>query len=273
MPGHRIPTKEQLRLYGSQHPEARRYMELAEAQRKQLRRIQAEKNKAKKRKKADPKKKSLKTTDYLTPKQIAHIESILQAPGGRSRTRADLSRMMIITMIETGLRVSELCDLRWRDLPTFHGHDFLQVINGKGEQDRTVGLSTQLTLILVDYVGKYHIRGGIDNYVFPSEAGGRVSRQAVGKRIKRIGLLAGLWLYWNPKIQAMSSLLSPHKLRHTNATCTLNGSGKLSLVQEQLGHANINTTTLYAKHEKKQRQADLDKASEYAWSELTESLK
>lgn len=269
MSGHRIPTKEQLRLYGSEHPEARRYMELAEAQRKQLRKIQADKNKAaKKRKATEPKKTELTVTDHLIPRQIAQVERVLQAPGGRSRTRADYNRMLIVTLIETGLRVSELCDLRLENLPSFHGQQIIQVIKGKGKKNRTIGLSDDFAVVLAGYVGRYHIRGPKENYVFPSEAGGRVTRQAVLARVKRIGIKAGLWVWRDPKTGELKTELSPHKFRHTSGCCILNGSGKLSLVREQLGHASLSMSTLYAKNETEQRQRDLNKTSKYAWSEI-----
>ncbi len=74
----------------------------------------------------------------------------------------------------------------------------------------------------------------MDDAVFVSKLGKRISVRSVQKRFAE----------WGVK-QGVTSHINPHKLRHSFATHMLESSGDLRAVQELLGHANLTTTQIY----------------------------
>jgi len=206
-------------------------------------------NRPKKRKrKAKP---HLKPTDHLSIEQLTRIMNFVQSEAdtamGRNRhiNRAVLNEMLIIVLVESGLRVSEVCNLRLKSLPSYHEHQVLEVLNGKGQKDRVVGISDYLARRLGDYVNRYHRQHSIQRFLFRSENGGRLSTASVYAKVKVIGLKARIWLY--NKNGLLKTKLSPHKFRHTYATHLLDVTGNQSLVQDQLGHKDVKTTRIYAR--------------------------
>lgn len=261
----KLPTRRQIEAFARQYPQYKEIAELANARRKHLRQTAAARNKKPKRKRKS--KDQLRPTDYLDLDQVARLMRILPESNNHNhRTRAALNRMLIITMAETGLRVSEICDLRLKCLPCFHGHAELEVIDGKGEKSRTVGISDLMARTFADYVERYHRRGSPESYLFASEGGGRLSRGSVYGKIKRMGIKMGLWTYRQDGV--IKTKLSPHKFRHTSATHGLAATGNIIFVKDQLGHAKTDTTNIYAKTQSEQRKKDADRTSKRLWSKV-----
>ncbi|MHC4105089.1 MAG: tyrosine-type recombinase/integrase, partial [Planctomycetota bacterium] len=136
--------------------------------------------------------------------------------------RAVINEMLIVIMVETGLRAAEISNMKLKDLPGYHGKQGIDVRQGKGGKDRTVGISRYLANRLTDY-----------------------TNCSVYSKIKGIGLETGIWLY--RKSGKVKSRLSPHKFRHTYATFLLDVSDNEFLVQSQLGHEQPDTTQIYAR--------------------------
>ncbi|MHC4426965.1 MAG: tyrosine-type recombinase/integrase [Planctomycetota bacterium] len=216
---------------------------------------------AKRAKKRKPKK-YLTSTDYLTVEQLRKIMDVLrsEANAARAKTKcinhAVLNEMLVVLMVETGLRVSEVCNLRLRHLPAYHGKREIVVGEGKGKKDRTVGVSEYLQERLCDYVHCHYSHQSENSWFFRNERGGQLSYDSVYSKIKGIGLKAEIWLY--RKHGKVKTRLSPHKFRHTYATLLLDVTGNVFLVQSQLGHEKPDTTQIYAKTLSEKLQQGLD---------------
>jgi site-specific recombinase XerD len=141
-------------------------------------------------------------------------------------------------MLDTGLRVSELCSL---DIDDVDKEDLSAlVIGGKGEKDRTV-LFTESTVDVLESwepIREGRIESGPDDRlraVFVSSRGRRVNPRSVQKIMDRLADQADI-----PR-----SRLSPHTLRHTFATGLLERGADLVTIQRLLGHSSIATTRVY----------------------------
>jgi integrase/recombinase XerD len=137
---------------------------------------------------------------------------------------------MVRLMLETGLRVSELCALRVRELNMATCQ--LDVRDGKGGKDRTLWVSHELR----DLVGEWLERRPDGEWLFPTRTGRQTSARSVRRTVKHYAEKAGV--EWAEDV-------SPHTLRHTFATDLLRRTGNLRLVQKALGHSDISTTQIY----------------------------
>jgi len=141
--------------------------------------------------------------------------------------------MIIDLALNTGLRVQELCDLKVGDLHIEYGESALTVQSGKGGKKRLVKFGKKTKAHLKKYLSE---RRTESDYVFYSSRGEELTRSAVQKIFKKWAGKAGL-----------SDSYSIHSLRHTHATRLYKASGNnLRMVQKQLGHASIQTTTVYS---------------------------
>jgi len=228
---------------------------MAEEHRKYVR--QGKKPKKKKKRKPKP---QLRATDYVTPGQFARIFNLTEAIPKKVITRKALNQALLIIMVESGLRISEVCNLRLMDLPGYHGKQQLQIIDGKGGKDRVVDISDDLADFLKFYVSRYKSGCGQENWLFRSEQGGRLSTGAARCKIKRLAVKAGVWTF--TKVDGtIATKFTPHKLRHTMAMNLQESSGQITIVQEVLGHSRINTTNIYAKSLPEIRLAEINKSS------------
>ncbi|MEC7708287.1 MAG: tyrosine-type recombinase/integrase, partial [Candidatus Thermoplasmatota archaeon] len=155
-----------------------------------------------------------------------------------SESEDPLAMPVSTLMLDTGLRVSELCAL---DIDDIDKEDLSAlVIGGKGEKDRTV-LFTQSSVEVLEswepirerrlrYAGDVGLRA-----VFVSSRGRRINPRSIQKMMDRLADAADI-----PK-----SRLSPHTLRHTFATGLLERGADLVTIQRLLGHSSIATTRVY----------------------------
>jgi len=180
------------------------------------------------------------------PKSLseAEVEALLAAPvvsdplGHRDRT-------MLEVLYATGLRVSELVNLRHNQVNVNQG--VIRIV-GKGNRERLIPLGEEAVRWIADFVAGP--RGEIlldrqTDYLFPTRRGDRMTRQAFWHIIKRYSERAGV-----------SRGLSPHTLRHAFATHLLNHGADLRVVQMLLGHSDLSTTQIYT-HVARERMKDL----------------
>ena len=143
------------------------------------------------------------------------------------------NRLIIEMALGTGLRVSELANLKIDDIHIRKGQNSLIVNNGKGDKHRVVGFNNKLKTLIQEYLD---YRKSMSSYLFASERGEKMTRFGVGRVFKTMAAKAGL-----------DSKHSIHTLRHTYATNLYKASGyNLRMVQKQLGHSSITTTTVYS---------------------------
>ena len=162
------------------------------------------------------------------------VESLLEAPD--TTTPLGLrDRAMLETLYATGLRVSELVNLKLHEVGFNEG--VLRVL-GKGSKERLVPLGE----VALDWLRRYLeesrpeiLDGQQSDAMFVTARGGAMTRQMFWILVKRHALAAGM----------APGKLSPHVLRHAFATHLLNHGADLRVVQLLLGHADISTTQIY----------------------------
>ena len=162
------------------------------------------------------------------------VDSLLNAPDLDSPLGLR-DRAMLETLYATGLRVSELVNLKLHEVGFNEG--VLRAI-GKGNKERLVPLGEQAIDWLTRYLNETRmeiIKGQQSDALFITARGGPMTRQAFWQLIKRYALIAGI----------PPERLSPHVLRHAFATHLLNHGADLRVVQLLLGHADISTTQIY----------------------------
>lgn len=143
-------------------------------------------------------------------------------------------RAMFEVLYATGLRVSELVDLRVSQISLDMG--IVQVI-GKGNKERMVPLGEEALDWMRRYIddGRHALLAGkSSDELFVTARGCGMTRQMFWYLIKKYARHAGL-----------KKPLSPHTLRHAFATHLLNHGADLRVVQMLLGHADISTTQIY----------------------------
>lgn len=161
------------------------------------------------------------TRQPLTQEEVERCRAVLETPRERAIFELYLS---------TGCRLSELVNI-----PT-SSVDFQSrtiEVCGKGDKIRTVYFSVRAKLALQSYLTQ-----SPNNSVLLSCNAvpyGPLGSQAIEKIIRGIGARAGL-----------SVPLHPHKLRHTFATSALNAGMDIVVIQQLLGHSNLDTTQIYA---------------------------
>ncbi len=187
--------------------------------------------------------------DYSTPKIEIYPEIAIKAMVGaceftsawQSR-RGKLARThrpeflrdqaIIVTLIDTGVRASELCDFAIKDYTQQQGR--LLVREGKGSKDRVLFLGQAGRRAVWRYVAS---RPGVrpNDYLFPSKSGRRLDRNNLRCTLQSIGERAGV------------TDVTVHRFRHTFAVNFLRNGGSVLELQEMLGHEKMETVRIYAR--------------------------
>lgn len=152
---------------------------------------------------------------------------LLAAPNRYYPTgRRDLCMMKL--MLNSGLRASEVLNLRWADIDLQTGK--LLVRRGKGDQDRQLWINEELLALL----RSWRAEALNSPLCFPTLHGTRIHDAYLREMVKRRGRKAGI-----------AKDVHPHMLRHTYATELYRESKDIRLVQKALGHASLSTTMIY----------------------------
>jgi integrase/recombinase XerD len=129
-----------------------------------------------------------------------------------------------------GLRISEVCALRWRDLVARDDAGQINVF-GKGGKTRPILLTAPIWTRLAPLRGN----AGPDDPVFRSRQGGALNRSQVHRIVKAA-----------VKRAKLAPATSAHWLRHAHASHALDRGCPVHVVQQTLGHASLQTTTRYS---------------------------
>jgi len=175
------------------------------------------------------KRKALRIPEVLTESEQ---KALLAQPNPRYPTGAR-NRTMIQVMLDTGLRLSEACALRWKDIDLTTGK--LMVRQGKGARDRTLWIGAQDLELLQEWRDRQakDVQGS-PAHVFTTLAGKPLSHRYVQQMVKRLAVKAGI-----------HKNIHPHTLRHSFATDLYRETSKIRLVQKALGHSDLSTTQIY----------------------------
>ncbi|MCU6711632.1 tyrosine-type recombinase/integrase [Paenibacillus sp. J5C_2022] len=160
---------------------------------------------------------------FLTKSEVGKLLQYL-------RQNSPRDYLICLTLLLLGLRVSELCGIRWSDFYTdpLESSIWLTVERGKGGKSRDIKVPATLWQM-------YHTLGLYKpNLQQPSDRVFPLSPRQLERIIQSSCVNSGL-----------NKQVTPHWLRHTNATLALLNGASLQQVQETLGHAHINTTQRY----------------------------
>ena len=172
----------------------------------------------------------------MSEDEVKALRNTLEAAAIIAKTKARQGPVRDQCVIElalgTGLRVSEISQLKLEDIDLKRGGNSLIVRHGKGNKQRIVKFSSKLKTLILEYI---EYRDKDSEYLFPSERQDYMSSNAIQKAFKKWARKAGL-----------PARYSIHSCRHCYATALLKVSRNLRLTQMQLGHSNPQTTTVYA---------------------------
>lgn len=176
--------------------------------------------------------------DRRLPKflSVEEAQRLVEAPTGDSVDRLR-DRAILETLYSTGLRVSELVQIKIRDLDFIGGT--LRVI-GKGKKERIVPVGSFSIQAIRQYLcTRYKNREKGTWYdseepLFQNRLGGRLTDRSVRRILNRYIQQASI-----------QQKISPHALRHSFATHLLDRGADLRSVQELLGHSSLTTTQVY----------------------------
>jgi integrase/recombinase XerD len=182
---------------------------------------------------------ALPTEPIDLPGQARRLPKLVVVEEARQLLAAagpDLFDQAVVALLYgAGLRVSEVVDL---DLSQLHLDAGAVQVVGKGRKERIVPIGGIVAEILRRYLDEERprrLKGRVLDAVFPGRGKtGRVSRQTVFLRLRKLALAAGL-----------ERPISPHVLRHGFATDLVRGGADLRSVQAMLGHADLRTTEVY----------------------------
>jgi integrase/recombinase XerD len=153
----------------------------------------------------------------------------------RSTNEGERNVAMLELMYGSGLRVSELTDLKLANL--YFDDEMIRVI-GKGNKERFVPVSRSASALVSNYINNVRVHipviHGHEQYVFLNRRGKKLTRTMLFLIVKKTAQLAFI-----------KKNISPHTLRHSFATHLIEGGADLRAVQEMLGHQSITTTELY----------------------------
>jgi len=160
---------------------------------------------------------------YLTKKEVGQLLEQL-------RNQSHRNYLIGLSFVLLGLRVSELVSIHWNHFykDASETSIWLTVIGAKGNKYRDVKVPKQLWVIYNEYALSINMPIDSDMKVFPLSV----------RQVERIIASAR-------ETSGIGKNLTPHWLRHTNATLALLYGATLQQVQENLGHAHINTTQRY----------------------------
>lgn len=168
--------------------------------------------------------------DVLSVEEIDAMTAAID----RNKDSALRNEAIIETLYGSGLRVSELTDLR---LPLLNLEEGYTIVEGKGSKQRIVPISPRAVVLIESWLeerSRLPVKDKDSDILFLNRRGGRMSRVMIFYIVKELAELAGI-----------KKKVSPHTLRHSFATHLLEGGANLRVIQTLLGHESIATTEIY----------------------------
>ncbi len=139
-------------------------------------------------------------------------------------------KVILALLYSCSLRVSELLNLKWKDID--RSRMVINIIQAKGKKDRQVGLNDVLIKLLTEYYQQYKPK----EYVLNGQNDSlQYSEKSVGEVVKQLASKAGIC---NKRIYT-------HLMRHTSATHMVENGIDINLIQRLLGHSSVKTTAIY----------------------------
>jgi integrase len=169
---------------------------------------------------------------FLSP---VEIDALLAAPD-RTTWIGRRDHALLVTAVQTGLRVSELTALRRRDVVLSAGAHVR--CDGKGRKQRCTPLTRHTVAVLRTWLAE--LDGDPDHPVFPTRRGGPLNPDSVGDLVDRhVAVARQHCARWTARN------VTPHTLRHTAAMQLLDAGVETSVIALWLGHEHTQTTQVY----------------------------
>ncbi len=168
--------------------------------------------------------------------EVSEVERLLDAPDTRS-PRGIRDRALLELLYATGMRVSEVANLRLSDLDLVEG---VIRVRGKGTKERVALLHPEALRWLQRYLTEsrpHFLRQGkqATDAVFVSQKGTPLTARQIHRLVIQYAC------------KVLGRGVSPHTLRHSFATHLLEGGADLRVIQELLGHASLAATQIYTR--------------------------
>ena len=162
--------------------------------------------------------------------QIYKENSLSNTLYKKKRTLLDIA--IAETLFSTGMRISELCNLKYADIDL---RGATVRIYGKGSKERIIQIGNEEVIKLLNrYAKEFELEIHKSNYFFTNTNSLPISDQAVRRMINKYCNLA-----------AIDLKITPHMFRHTFATSLLEADVDIRYIQEMLGHSSITVTEIY----------------------------
>lgn len=177
---------------------------------------------------------------------LEDIEKLLSPPD-ESSPEGIRDKSMLEVLYATGIRVSELVELRLNDVNFELGYI---IAYGKGSKQRIVPIGEKAKIKLREYLDTSRpklLKSRTSPHLFVTRLGRKMTRQGFWKVIKAYSRKSGL-----------TKKISPHTLRHSFATHLLERGADLRAIQVMLGHSDISTTQIYT-HVERERLKEVHK--------------
>lgn len=141
----------------------------------------------------------------------------------------NLKHKVILSLLySTGLRVSELINLKWVNID--RSRMIINIIKAKGNKDRQVMLTPSLIPLLEKYWSEYKSK----EYILNGQFELKYSDRSVGEVVKQLASKAGI----NKRVYT-------HLMRHCSFTHMVESGTDINLIQKIAGHSNVKTTNIY----------------------------
>ena len=165
----------------------------------------------------------------------SEIDALLLAPD-RDTWLGRRDHALLLTAVQTGLRLAEITSIRQQDLCLGTGAHVR--CEGKGRKERCTPLAKSTVAVLTAWIRDQGEDGA--RILFPSARGGRLSADAVQHLVAKYAAVAQKTC---PSLT--DKRLSPHVLRHTTAMELLQAGVDRTLIALWLGHESVETTQIY----------------------------
>ena len=174
-------------------------------------------------------------TEFLTDEEA---EAMLRVPDRRT-LQGKRDYAILLSLLTTGLRKAEVCNLKVGDLKTYRNQPVIDVI-GKGQRFRRIPLKTETLVAIQDYWKSNGNGTSPDHSVFKT-LGKHGPYEEKALTPKAVDCLVKA----TAKRALIQKRIHPHVMRHTFGTTLLDNGNDLRTVQALMGHAHIRTTETY----------------------------
>ena len=185
----------------------------------------------------------------IIPLTRNEVSFLLEAAGESRMHIRDVA--IVLTLLDTGIRASEICDLRIRDLNTIERR--LHVVFGKGDRERELKVCERTLEAILDHLGQRaitpHNLKKRNLPLFMTEQNTKMSRNTIQQLMERLGC------------RSRVNNVHAHRFRHTFAVSYLRNGGNVYTLQEMLGHATLDMVKRYLEIAQIDIDNDHDRAS------------